>query len=353
MDPSRVGMVVGASGVTGTPLVEQLASAGWKVYAVSRHPPKLRAGITGRVHHVSVDLTDRDATFEAFSGCADVTHVFHSANDTNPETRLAMITNMLDAVEAVAERFSNINLLQGTKYYGSYLGPFKTPAKERDPRVESGDFYYGEEDLVVSRQQGRSWTWTGVRPTAVCGYAAGNPVNLATVLAIYGALLRELGAPFGFPASEACFNALHQVIDAELLARASIFVSTAEGCGNRAFNVGNGDMFRWKHMWPALAGFFGLESAGPQACSLKEFLSARKSLWDRMTRKYGLRPFPFERTPDWAQGSFTPPNSRLACEYDFITDTLRIRRAGFCEVIDSEEMFLAMFARFREARLIP
>jgi hypothetical protein len=72
-----------------------------------------------------------------------------------------------------------------------------------------------------------------------------------------------------------------------------------------------------------------------------------------MTRKYGLRPFPFERTPDWAQGSFTPPNSRLACEYDFITDTLRIRRAGFCEVIDSEEMFLAMFARFREARLIP
>jgi len=106
-------------------------------------------------------------------------------------------------------------------------------------------------------------------------------------------------------------------------------------------------------MWPALAGFFGLEAAGPQPYSLKEFLSDNGPLWQAMTAKYGLKRFPFERMPDWAQGSFTPPNSRLACEYDFIADTLKVRRSGFCEVIDSEEMFLAMFARFRDAKLIP
>jgi hypothetical protein len=72
-----------------------------------------------------------------------------------------------------------------------------------------------------------------------------------------------------------------------------------------------------------------------------------------MTAKYHLRPFPFVRAPRWAQGDFTPPNSRLGCEYDFISDTLRVRQAGFNEVIDSEQMFFDMFERFRQDSVIP
>ncbi len=350
---NKVGIVIGATGVTGTPLAEQLLVAGWKVYGVSRHLPLLRGGTHANFHHIAVDLTDGAAARAALAACADITHVFHCANDAQADTRLNMITNTLDAVEAAAPGFANINLLQGTKYYGSYLGPFKTPAKETDPRVAGGDFYYSEEDLVTGRQRGKRWTWSGVRPQAVCGYAAGNPVNLATVLAIYGSLLRELKQPFGFPSTEACFNALIQAVDAELLARGAIFVSTAPGCGNRAYNVGNGDSFRWKYMWPALGRWFGLEPAGPQKYSLKEFLSDKQPLWDEMTRKYALKAFPFERTPEWAQGAFTPPNSRLGCEYDFISDTTRVRQSGFAECIDSEQMFLGMFERFRKEELIP
>ena len=162
-------MVIGTSGVTGTPLAEQLLVSGWKVYGVSRRAPGLRGGPHGQFHHIAVDLTDRDATRAAFADCGDVTHLFHCANDADPAVRLAMIANCLDAAEAAAPGFANINLLQGTKYYGSYLGPFKTPAKESDPRVPGGDFYYSEEDLVAGRQAGRGWSWTGVRPTAVCG----------------------------------------------------------------------------------------------------------------------------------------------------------------------------------------
>ena len=353
MGKRNVGMVIGASGVTGTPLAEQLALADWKVYGVSRRAPQLRGGPPAQFRHLSFNLTDGRAARAALADCADVTHVFYCANDARPETRLAMIGNTLDAIEAIAPGFANINLLQGTKYYGSYLGPFKTPAKESDSRVAGGDFYYSEEDLVAGRQQGRRWTWTAVRPTMVCGYAAGNPMNLATVLAIYGSLLRELGQPFGFPASAACFNSLHQVIDAELLARSAIWVSTAAGCGNKAFNVSNGDMFRWKHLWPALAGFFGLAPAGPQPYSLTQFLAGKQPLWDAMTRKYGLQPFPFELAPGWAQGSFSPPNSRLACEYDFISDTVKVRQSGFAEAMDSEQMFLRMFAQFRNEKVIP
>jgi nucleoside-diphosphate-sugar epimerase len=350
---TNVALVIGAGGVTGTPTVEQLGVAGWKVYGVSRRLPQLRGGPPGLFTHLSVDLTDLAATRTALARCADVTHIFHCANDARPDARLAIIGNVLDAIEPVAPGLSNINLLQGTKYYGSYLGPFKTPAKETDLRVPGANFYYAEEDLVTGRQAGKRWTWTGVRPQAVCGYAAGNPLNLATVLAVYGSLKRELKEPFGFPSTEACFNALIQVVDAELLARAAIWVSTTPGCGNRGYNVGNGDQFRWKHMWPALALFFGLEPAGPQPCSLARFLEDKAPLWEAMTRRHGLRPFPFARSPRWAQGDFTPPNSRLGCEYDFISDTLRIRQAGFNEVIDSEQMFLALFERFRRDAVIP
>ena len=222
----NVAIVIGAGGVTGTPMTEQLALAGWKVYGVSRTPPQLRDDAPARFTHIPVDLTDAEATRAALARCADVTHVFYCANDTVPKTRLTIIGNAIDAIDAAAKGLANVNLLQGTKYYGSYLGPFKTPAKETDPRVPGGDFYYAEEDLVTGRQAGKAWTWTAVRPTAVCGYAAGNPLNLATVLAIYGSLKRELNEPFGFPGTQRCFDSLIQVIDADLLARAAIWVST-------------------------------------------------------------------------------------------------------------------------------
>lgn len=353
---TSVALVVGATGVTGTPFTEELLRDDrWqRVYALSRRAPQLAADVaTGRLVHLVVDLNDADAASAALGARSDVTHVFHCANHGDSRMRTRMLTHVLDAVEASAANFTNINLLQGTKYYGCHLGPFKTPACESDPRSPGGDFYYAEEDLVRRRQEGRRWRWTAVRPHSVCGYAAGNPMNLAVVLAMYGSMLKELGRPFGFPGNPACYNALFQVIDAHLLARSALWVSTQAHCANEAFNVGNGDWFRWRHVWPRLAAWFGLEPRGPQACRLPEFLADHRALWQHMTEKYGLRPFPYERAPTWAQGDYRAPSSRMSCEYDVISDTLKIRRHGFGEVQESGDMFLALFDRCRRERVIP
>jgi len=351
----KVALVVGVTGVTGTPLAEQLLlSKDWKVYGVSRRPPELGAHVErDALVHIDGDLTDAAAARRALAACRDVTHVFYCANAAEKRTRLAMITNVIDALEETAPDLANVNLLQGTKYYGCHLGPFKTPAKESDPRIPGADFYYSEEDLVRARQAGRSWTWTAVRPHSVCGYSAGNPMNLVSVIGIYGSLLRELGQTFGFPGSERCFGTLFQVADAELLARAAMWVSTSRECANDAFNVNNGDYFRWQHLWPALARFFDLAANGPRSYSMAEFLSDKQPLWDRMTAKYGLRPFPFARAAAWAQGDYTPPHSRIACEYDMVSDLVKIRQHGFCEAIDTEEMFLRILARLRDLKVIP
>ena len=86
---------------------------------------------------------------------------------------------------------------------------------------------------------------------------------------------------------------------------------------------------------------------------MAEFLRDKRQLWDDMTAKHGLQPFPFDRAPGWAQGDYTPPHSRFACEYDLISDLVKIRQHGFCEVMDSEHMFLRILERLRAGKVIP
>jgi nucleoside-diphosphate-sugar epimerase len=347
-------LVLGVTGVTGTPFAEQLLTAGWAVYGVSRRPPELKPGTPlARFRHLPIDLQDTGVVDVTLRSVPDITHVFHCANAGSGEARLRMMRNLLDALERYAPDFRNIGLLQGMKYYGCHLGPFRTPAGEDDPRPADNTFYNEEEDLIRRRQSGRLWSWTALRPHSVCGYASGNPLNLALAIAIYGSLRRERGEPFSFPATAACFRSLFQVMDADMLARAAIHVATTPACANTAFNVSNGDIFRWQNMWPSLGDFFGLTAAGPSEVSLGDFFSQHQGSWERLARKHDLRPFPFERLPAWVRGDYSAPNSRFAAEYDIIADTVKIRRAGFTEAERSDAMFLRLFARYRAERVIP
>lgn len=350
----KCALLIGATGVTGTPLCAELLATGWTVHAVSRRSPMLRAGIdTVGLRHVGLDLNDSAACFDTLGRLRDVTHLFYCGNAPDAVTRLAFLRNVLDAVESSGAPLENVHLLQGTKYYGCHLGPFKVPARETDPRIPGVDFYYAEEDYVRGRGARTGWTWTAVRPHAVCGHAHGNPLNLAAVLAIYGALRRAAGEPFAFPSTGASFETLFNVCDSELLARASIWCATTPRCGNQAFNINNGDVFRWKEIWPALARFFDLEPAGAQPQRLPEELAGREREWQRVARVHGLAPFPYERIAAWAQGDYRPPSSRLACEYDVVSDLTKAREYGFVERVDSTQMFLRLFARLREERVIP
>ncbi|MCC6534504.1 MAG: SDR family oxidoreductase [Burkholderiales bacterium] len=354
MPGRRTALVAGATGVTGTPLVEELLLAGWPVYALSRRAPMLRAGVpSAGLQHVGVDLTDAGASAAALSRLRDVTHLFYCGNAPRQDVRLSLMRNVIDALDQHAAGLENVHLMQGTKYYGCHLGPFKVPARETDARIAGGDFYYSEEDCVRERQRGARWTWTAARPHSVCGYARGNPLNLAVVLAIYGSLQHALGGTFAFPSTRACFEARFNVADSELLARAAIWCATTRGCGNEAFNINNGDVFRWRDIWPRLAGFFGLEASGPQPQRLPEFLAAHESTWRELAAAKSLAPFPYQDIARWAQGDYRAPNSRLGCEYDLYSDLGKARGRGFTEHVDSADMFLRLFARLRAQRVIP
>ncbi|KQQ22085.1 NAD-dependent dehydratase [Rathayibacter sp. Leaf299] len=348
---ARTALVVGARGVIGGTLVDHLEQeGGWNVVGLSR-----RGGADGGVvRHRSVDLLDAEGTAHALRDLADVTHVFYAAYQDRPTwaelvaPNVAMLRNVLDAIELVAPRLEHVSLMQGYKVYGAHLGPFATPAKEDDPPHMPPEFNVDQQQLLERRQAGAAWSWSALRPSVVAGVGLGNPMNLAVAIAVYASISKELGVPLRFPGSPGAYDALIETTDAGLLARATVWAATDPGSRNQAYNITNGDVFRWSRMWPALAAFFELETAPPLRMELAEVMADKGPLWDGMVRRHDLLPTPYEDVSPWRFGDFV-----FSWDYDVLADASKSRRAGFHEYVDSEAMFLRIFQDLRDRRIIP
>ncbi|GHO87077.1 hypothetical protein KSZ_50830 [Dictyobacter formicarum] len=138
--------------------------------------------------------------------------------------------------------------MQGYKVYGAHLGPFKTPASGTDAPHMPPEFNVDQQNFLEQRQKGKTWTWSAIRPSVVGGFALGNPMNLAAVIAVYTSISKELGLPLRFPGKTGAYDKLLEMTDAGLLAHATVWTATDERCANQAFNINNGDLFRWSEM---------------------------------------------------------------------------------------------------------
>jgi len=349
--PKRTVLVAGAQGVIGRAAAARFSrAADTTVYGISRRPVEGLAS----VQSLSADLLDPDDTRRKLAGLTGMTHLIFGAyveKDTPTErsaVNVALLRNLMDAVEASSPNLRHITMYQGGKAYGADLGPFKTPAREDDPRLMPPNFYYDQEDHLRGRQQGKQWTFSILRPEAVCGYAVGNPMNLTMVIAVYAAISKELGLPLRFPGTMAAYQALYQVTSADILASAADWAGTADAATNEIFNITNGDYFRWQFMWPRIARMFEMELAEPVPMPLAVYMADKKPLWEEMTRKYHLQPTPYEQVVRWQFGDFI-----FHSGFDNITSTIKARRAGFHDCIDTEDMFRLFFDDLRQQRVIP
>ena len=349
----RTAVVLGALGVIGRYLAEKLSALpDWSVIGVSRRPGEAR----GRSRHLSVDLLDRAATHAALSGLADATHVFYAAFQPAPgaaadyarniEANRDMLVNAVTAIEGAASGLERVVLVTGTKYYGSHLGPFKTPAREDDPRHAGPNYYFDQIDWLSARQRGKRWSWTELRPQTLCGFAPGTAMSIVPVIAVYAAIMKELGRPLAFPGS--AWTSLYQVTESAHLANAALWAATEPRCANQAFNITNGDYFRWCHLWPRIARVFEMPHAKPQPLSLVEFMADKAPLWDTMVTKHGLQPYRFDEVVAWPFGDYV-----FKCNWDVMSSLTKTRQFGFHEVVDSADMFVRLLGRFRAARIVP
>ena len=261
---------------------------------------------------------------------------------------MAMLTNLMDAVEPAAPGLRHFNYLQGSKYYGCNLGPYKTPAKESDPRHMPPNFYFDQEDFIIARQAGKSWTWSAVRPHGISGFAVGNPMNVSTVIAVYASISKELGLPLVHPGTPGNYTAVYQCTDTGHLAKAMTWMATEPRCANQVFNITNGDFIRRENTWPKRADYFGMELGPRRRMRLAEMMPDKGPVWDRIVAKYNLRPFSYGEIAAWPFGDFV-----FTPEFDIMSDMTKARKYGFHDVVDTEEMFLRLFDEFRRFNAIP
>jgi len=343
-------VVVGALGVMGRYIVDKLAALpDWEVIGLSRRKGEDRE----RVRYVAADVLQR---WEPDFG--DVTHVFFAAFQasagkaadyaSNIAPKRDMLVNSVSAIERVSPELERVVLITGTKYYGTHLGPYKTPARESDPRHAGANYYFDQIDWLTEFQRGKRWTWADLRPQTLCGFAPGTAMSILPVIAVYAAIMKELGRPMAWPGKPGTGRNIYQVTDSGHFANAALWAATDARCANQAYNITNGDYFRWLDIWPRLAAVFGMEAGEPSPLNLTEFMADKAPLWDAIVRKHGLKPYRFDEVVAWPFGDYV-----FNTTWDVMSNLTKSRQHGFHDVVDSEDMFVDLLTRFREERIVP
>lgn len=355
MSTSRTAVVVGALGVIGRYIVERLTGeAGWSVIGLSRRSEADRPGY----RHLAVDLLDADAISSHGAALSGVTHIFYAAFQassgaaagyaSNIAPNRDMLVNAVSGIARTSQQLERVVLVTGTKYYGSHLGPYRTPARETDPRHMPPNYYFDQIDWLTEFQKGKMWDWVELRPQTLCGFAPGTAMSILPAIAVYAAVSKELGLPLRFPGKPGAYSSIYQVTESSHFANAAAWAATEPRCGLQAFNITNGDYFRWRNLWPKIADVFEMPAGDPQTISLVQHMADKADLWRHMTKKYRLQAFDFDKLVAWPFADYV-----FGCDWDVMSDVTKSRRFGFHDVVDSEDMFCRLLRRFREERVVP
>ena len=348
-------VVVGALGVIGRYIVEKLvAEGGWQVIGLSRRPAKDGP----RYSHISVDLLDLDDVAAKLGRLRDVTHIFYAAfqpgtgNAANYANVIApnrdMLVNSVSTVAKASRALQRVVLVTGTKYYGTHLGPLKTPMRETDARHMPPDFYFDQIDWLTDFQRGKKWSWTELRPQTLCGFAPGTAMSILPAIAVYAAISKELGLPLRFPGKPGAYGTIYQVTESSHFAGAALWAATEKRAANQAYNITNGDYFRWRNVWPRIAEVFDMKVGEVQTISLTQHMTDKAGLWEAMTKKYRLRKFAYDQLVAWPFADYV-----FGSDWDVMTSTTKARQFGFHDVVDTEDMFCRLLRRFRAEKIVP
>ena len=352
---AKTALVVGASGIVGSATAALLVERGWTVHGLARRPVD-QPGVAP----VVADLQDAAGTPAALADI-DPDAVFittwarQDSEAENIRVNGAMVRNLLDGLPKPAGP-RHVALVTGLKHY---LGPFEsygkgtlpqTPFREEQGRLDVENFYYAQEDALFAAAARDGFSWSVHRPHTVIGLAVGNAMNMGTTLAAYATLCRETGRPFVFPGSAAQWSGLTDMTDADQLARHLLWATETDAAHDEAFNVVNGDVFRWQWMWGRIAAWFGIEAAPFDGVvrPLEQQMAGDADRWRAIAERAGLA------EPDLARlASPWHTDADLGRPIEVVTDMGKSRRLGFTGYQPTDDAFFALFDRLRADRLIP
>jgi nucleoside-diphosphate-sugar epimerase len=348
-------LIAGVTGIVGRHLAEHLTHIGnWEVIGVSRHSNDLPKG----VQHIAGDLTNGPDLAKALGGAA-ASHVFITTWSRQPteaeniKVNGGMVSNLLNAL--AGQPVKHVALVTGTKHY---LGPFEayakskpiTPFREEQPRLPYDNFYYTQEDVVFEGAKRMGYNWSVHRPHTLIGYAVGNVMNMAATLGAYAAICKETGKPFVFPGSPEQFAACVDITDGRVLAKHLAWAATTPAAANQAFNVTNGEIFRWNWLWPQIAANLGVAAAPypGHPSPLEQSMAGMDSVWDRIVNAKGLQKNALNTVASWWHS-----DADLGRTIENFNDMTKSRDLGFLAYQNSVRSFTDAFDRLRREKIIP
>lgn len=352
---AKTALVVGASGIVGSAAAALLAEQGWTVHGLARRPVAQDG-----VRPVVADLHDAANTRAALADIVPdavfiTTWARQDSEAENIRVNAVMVRNLLNGLTpATGPR--HVALVTGLKHY---LGPFEaygkgtlpqTPFREEQGRLDVENFYYAQEDELFAAAARDGFTWSVHRPHTVIGKAVGNAMNMGTTLAVHATLCRETGRPFVFPGSAAQWHGLTDMTDAGQLARHLLWAVETPAAHDEAFNVVNGDIFRWEWMWGRIAAWFGIEPAPFDGVvrPLETQMAGDAQTWREIAARHQLI------EPDLSRlASPWHSDADLGRPIEVVTDMSKSRRLGFTSYQPTDDAFFALFDRLRADRLIP
>jgi nucleoside-diphosphate-sugar epimerase len=352
---SRRALVVGVTGIVGQAVAGLLVDEGWTTYGLSRSG--------GRPHGVTpvvADLSDPAGLAAALAEVRPdlVAITAWTRRDTeaeNIEVNGGAVRNVLASLES-AGTVRHVALMTGLKHY---LGPFEayavgqmpdTPFHEYEDRLSSPNFYYAQEDELFAAAARSGFTWSVHRAHTVFGYATGNAMNMVLTLCAYATICREKGMPFVFPGSLTQWNGVTDVTDAELLAEQILWCATDERGQNQPFNIANGDVFRWRWLWPQVAEYFGVDWEGfaDEPRTLVTAMAGIEDTWREIAARHDLVEPDLARVASWWH-----TDGDLGRNIEVLTDMNKSRTAGFTASRDTRSSFFRYADRYRASRVIP
>lgn len=408
-------VVVGATGIQGREIVSELSRhrQEWPtVHALSRSKKEEYAQTV--VHH-HVDLLSSPEDMAKDLKTVHASHVFFAAyiqKDTEQENwdvNGEILSNFLQAlVETDAiKTVERIILLTGAKQYGVHLGLPKQPMLESDPWLTDSkwppNFYYNQQNILQSFCKEHKKEWVVTYPNDVIGYAVGNYMNLATAIALYALVSKELDSNKNglvFPGSPSFYTKFDSFTSSKLSAQFCIWAALEPRAANEAFNVVNGDAESWQNLWPKVAEYFntkvkpdqfkngagssilkyvegdassttklapeppitvhastiGLEgtpaleqSVVEQNIDLEKWSKRQdvRDAWARIARDEGLEEDAFEKAT-WGFLNFV-----LGRSYNIIISMSKARKAGWTGYADSWESLEGAFNELRKGKILP
>ena len=354
-DPtSRRALVVGVTGIVGQNLAGHLLDDGWQVFGLSRSG----GAPDPRITPIAADLGDPAGLASAladvrpsFVGITAWTRMATEAE--NIRVNGGAVRDVLAALEP-AGSLEHVALMTGLKHY---LGPFEayaqgvvadTPFHEEEPRTATANFYYAQEDEVFAAAARSGFTWSVHRSHTVFGFATGNAMNMVLTIGAYATLCKELGRPLVFPGSATQWNSVTDVTDAELLSEQMIWAS--EHGRDEAFNTANGDVFRWRWLWPQIADAFGLpwEGFDGEPRTLERAMAGTEDAWAALVAREGLREPVLARVASWWH-----TDADLGRDMEVLTDMNKSRTAGFTATRDTRASFFRYIEQYRAAGVLP